>query len=87
MHNEKIKLQTESGQTIEAVVTDKRADAIFIALGEGIHNVKCKLLPTRNGLAYAGSVMGRELIYARSVQEVKGDLARAEQVAFQHKVR
>lgn len=87
MEIEKIKVKAESGQTLDVVVTDKSADAIFIALGEGIHNVKCKLLPTRNGLAYAGSVMGRELIYDRSVEEVKADIAHVEHVKFQHKVR
>ena len=87
MEIEKIKVKAESGQTLEVVVTDKSADAIYVALGEGIHNVKCKLLPTRNGLAYAGTVMGRELIYDRSVVEVKADLARVEHVKFQHKTR
>ena len=87
MEIEKIKVQVENGQTLEVVVTDKSADAIYIALGEGIHNVKCKLLPTRNELAYAGSVMGRELIYERSVQDVRADIAHIEQVNFQHKFR
>jgi len=32
---------------------------IEIVLGEGIHNVKCELTPTRMGLSYAGSVRGR----------------------------
>jgi hypothetical protein len=87
MDIEKIKVQAESGQTLEVVVTDKQADVIYIAIGEGINNVKCKLIPTRNKLAYVGSVMGRELIYERSVQEVKADIAHDEQVRFQHKVR
>ena len=87
MDVEKIKVQAESGQTLEVVITDKTIAAIWIALGEGIHNVKCKLVPTRNELAYVGSVMGRELIYERSVKDVQADLDRAEQVGFQHKVR
>ena len=87
MEVEKIKLQAESGQTLEVVVIEKQADAIYVAIGEGIHNVKCKLLPTRNELAYAGSVMGRELIYERSVKDVQADIAHLEQVRFQHKIR
>ena len=43
-------------------------------LGEGVHSVKCELLPTRNGLAYAGSIRGREIIYARTVEQVQADL-------------
>jgi hypothetical protein len=51
-----------------------RADRIQVVLGEGIHSVKCDLTPTRNGLAYAGSVMGREIIYERSRDQVQADL-------------
>ena len=87
METEKIKIQAESGQTLEVVVIEKQPDCIYIAIGEGIHNVKCKLTPTRNELAYVGSVMGRELIYERSVKDVKADLSHDEQVRFQHKVR
>ena len=74
MNTEKIKVRTESGQVMEVVVLSKRANAIEIVLGEGIHNVKCTLAPTRNGLAYAGSVMGRELVYARSRDQVQADI-------------
>jgi hypothetical protein len=74
MNTEKIKVKTETGQVLEVVVLSKRASGIQIVLGEGIHNVKCELTPTRNGLAYAGSVMGRELIYARSREQVQADL-------------
>lgn len=74
MSTEKIKIKTETGQTMEVVVLNKRASGIEIVLGEGIHNVKCTLSPTRNGLAYAGSVMGRELIYARSREQVQADI-------------
>ena len=75
MNNEKIKLRiTESGQVIEVVVFNKRADAIEVVIGEGIHNMKCTLTPTRNGLAYAGSIKGRELVYERSREKVKADI-------------
>jgi len=74
MNIEKIRVRTESGQTMEVVVLNKRASGIQVVLGEGIHSVKCELAPTRNGLAYAGSVMGRELIYERSREQVQADL-------------
>jgi hypothetical protein len=77
MNDEKIKVRvTESGQTIEVVVLNKRAERIQIVLGEGIHSVKCELSPTRNGLAYAGSAMGRELVYERSRAQVQADIDR-----------
>jgi hypothetical protein len=74
MNTEKIKVKTETGQTLEVIVLSKRADRIQVVLGEGIHNVKCDLVPTRNGLAYAGSVMGRELVYERSRAQVEADI-------------
>jgi hypothetical protein len=74
MNPEKIKVRAESGQVMEVVVLSKRASGITIVIGEGIHNVKCDLTPTRNGLAYAGSVMGRELVYERSRAQVEKDL-------------
>jgi len=74
MNTEKIKVRTESGQTLGVVVLSKRASGIQVVLGEGIHNVKCELTPTRNGLAYAGSVMGREIVYERSREQVQADL-------------
>ena len=76
MTNEKIKLRTETGQLIEVVVMSKRADHIEVVIGEGVHNVRCQLTPTRNGLAYAGRVMGREVIYERSREQVQADLDR-----------
>ncbi len=77
MVNEKIKVRvTETGQFLDVVVLEKRAERIQIVLGEGINNVKCDLSPTRNGMGYAGSVMGRELIYERSRQQVQADLDR-----------
>jgi hypothetical protein len=76
MDAEKIKVRTESGQTLEVVVLNKRADRIEIVLGEGAHSVKASLSPSRNGLAYVGSVMGRELIYERSREQVQADIDR-----------
>jgi hypothetical protein len=74
MNPEKIKVRTETGQTLEVVVLSKRPDRIQVVLGEGIHNVKCDLVPTRNGLAYAGNVMGREIVYERSRAQVQADI-------------
>jgi len=74
MNIEKIKVRTENGQTLEVVVLSKRATGIQVVLGEGIHSVKCELTPTRNGLAYAGSIMGREIIYERSRDQVQADI-------------
>jgi len=76
MDIEKIKVRTESGQVLEVVVLNKRADHIEVVLGEGTHSVKASLSPTRNGLAYAGSVMGREIVYERSREQVQGDIDR-----------
>jgi hypothetical protein len=73
---EKIRVRTEAGQALEVVVYDKRADRIQVVLGEGPHSVRCDLTPTRNGLAYAGSVMGREIVYERSRQQVQADIDR-----------
>jgi hypothetical protein len=87
MDEEKIKVQAESGQILEVVVSSKKSDAIWIVLGEGIHNAKCKLTPTRNGLAYAGSVLGREIIYERSVKQVQADIAQEEHDSFQFRRR
>ena len=78
MNDEKIVVRvTNTGQTLEVVVLNKRLDVIQIVLGEGVHNVRCDLMPTRNGLAYAGNAMGREIVYERSREDVKADLARA----------
>ena len=74
MNPEKIKVRTENGQTLEVVVLAKRAGGIEIVLGEGIHNVKCELTPTRMGLSYAGTVRGRELVYERSRAQVQADI-------------
>lgn len=75
MNNEKITVRvTETKQTLEVVVFNKRADVIEVVIGEGVNNVKCSLTPTRNGLAYAGSVMGREIVYERSREQVQADI-------------
>jgi len=75
MNNEKITVRiTETGKTMEVVVYSKRAEAIEVVIGEGMHNMKCVLTPTRNGFAYAGSIMGREIVYERSQEKVKADL-------------
>lgn len=75
MNNEKITVRvTETKQTLEVVVFNKRADVIEVVIGEGINNVKCSLTPTRNGLAYVGSVMGREIVYERSRDQVQADI-------------
>ena len=78
MNDEKIVVRvTNTGQTLEVVVLNKRLDVIQVVLGEGVHNVRCDLTPTRNGLAYVGNAMGREIVYERSREDVKADLARA----------
>lgn len=78
MPDEKITVRaTESGQTMEVVVYSKRANRIEVVVGEGIHSVTCELTPTRNGQAYAGSVMGREIVYEATREEVQADLDRA----------
>jgi hypothetical protein len=76
MDIEKIKVRTEAGQLLEVVVLNKRADHITVVLGQGEHSVKCDLSPTRNGLAYAGSVMGREIVYERRRDQVQADIDR-----------
>jgi hypothetical protein len=75
MDPEKIKVRvTETGQVLEVVVYSKRAEVIEIVLGEGLHSVKCALVPTRLGLSYAGTIKGRELVYERSRDQVQADI-------------
>jgi hypothetical protein len=77
MNDEKITVRvTESRQTLDVVVLSKRAERIQVVLGEGVHSVRCDLTPTRNELAYAGSVMGREIVYERSREQVQADIDR-----------
>ena len=79
MNNEKITVRiTASGQTLDVVVFSKRVEGIEVVLGEGVHNVRCQLSPTRNGMAYVGSAMGREIVYERSREQVKADLSRVD---------
>jgi hypothetical protein len=73
MQNDKIQLKTETGQTIEAVLLNKHADRIDVVIGE---TVRCSLTPTRNGLAYVGTVRGREVTYERSRAQVEAELAK-----------
>ena len=76
--DERIKVRaTASGQLLEVLVYSKRADRIEVVVGSGVHSVRCDLLPTRTGQAYAGTVMGRELVYERSRAEVEADIARS----------
>jgi hypothetical protein len=78
MNDEKIEIRvTSTGQTLSVVVLNKRLDTITVVLGEGVHNVRCDLTPNRHQTAYVGNAMGREIVYERSREQVKGDLARA----------
>lgn len=75
MNDEKIKVRvTETRHTMDVVVLSKRPDRIEVVLGEGVHSVKCALTPTRTGQAYAGSAMGREIVYERSRELVQADI-------------
>jgi hypothetical protein len=77
MNDEKIKVRaTESGDHLEVVVLRKRAESIEVVLGKGVHSVTCELTPTRTGAAYAGKVMGREIVYERSRDQVRADIDR-----------
>jgi hypothetical protein len=77
MNDEKIKVRvTESGQVLEVVVFSKRPEVIEVVIGQGQHSMKCALTPTRNRRAYAGSVMGREIVYERGADEVRADIER-----------
>lgn len=75
MADPKIKVRvTDTGKTMDVTVLNKRVEFIDVVLGEGIHSVKCQLTPTRNGLAYAGSAMGREIVYEKSRDQVKAEI-------------
>ena len=78
MADEKIQVRvTATGQVLDVVVFSKRLDSITVVVGEGVHSVRVCLTPTRNGTAYAGSALGREIVYERSREDVKADLAKA----------
>jgi hypothetical protein len=88
MNDEKIAVRvTTTGQTLDVVVLSKRVDVIEIVLGEGVHSVRCRLTPTRNGMAYAGNAMGREIVYERARGQVAADLERANAGASKFKHR
>jgi hypothetical protein len=77
MNDQKITVRvTASGQRLEVVVLTRRAGMIEVVIGEGVHSVRCQLLPTRNGMAYAGNAMGREIVYERSRADVEADIRR-----------
>jgi hypothetical protein len=78
MDIEKITVRnTESGKTMQVVVLSKHANRIQVVLGEGVHSVKCELTPTPNRTAFSGRVLGREIVYERSPEQVQEDLDRA----------
>ncbi len=88
MSDEKITVRaTATGQTLDVVVLSKRLEVIEIVLGEGVHSVRCQLFPTRNGMAYVGSAMGREIVYERGRDQVKADIERANAALFTFKRR
>lgn len=73
METEKIELKTETGQVVEAVVLNKHADRIDVVIAQ---TVRCSLTPSRNQLAYVGTVRGREVTYDRSRAQVEAELAK-----------
>jgi hypothetical protein len=88
MNDERIKVRvTTTGQTLDVVVLNKHVEVIEIVLGEGVHSVRCRLTPTRNGMAYVGNAMGREIVYERARDQVKADLERVNAVAGSFKRR
>jgi len=83
MKDEKITVViTETGQSMDVVVYSKRPDRIEVVVGQGTHSVRCELKPTRSGMAYAGNVMGREIVYEHSREQVQADIDRARQGPF-----
>jgi len=88
MNDEKIRIRvTATGQTLDVVVLSKRVDVIEVVLGEGVHSVRCRLTPTRNGMAYVGNAMGREIVYERPRGQVQADLERVHSFADKGKRR
>ncbi len=75
MSDQKIDVRvTETDHIMPVTVFSKRPDKIEVVLGEGVHSVKCELTVTANGNAYAGSAMGREIVYERSREDVVADI-------------
>ncbi len=72
---ETLMIKVETGQELEAHVMTYKEDVIWVMVGKGDQSARCKLVPTRNRLAYFGSIMGREIIYERSVQQVRDELS------------
>ena len=88
MNDEKITVRvTATGQTLDVVVFSKRVAVIEVVLGEGIHSVRCRLTPSRNGMAYVGNAMGREIVYERTREQVNADIERANAIAGNFKRR
>ena len=78
MNTETIKVRnTDTGQVLEVVVLSRRVEVIEVVIGSGVHSMKCELKPTRTRSAYAGSIMGREIVYERTPEQVKGDIDKA----------
>ena len=76
MPSEKIALETESGQTVEVSLIRMHKDRIDVLIGE---EFRCSLRPSRNALAYVGTLQGRELVYRRSVADVEAELRKRDQ--------
>lgn len=76
MNDERIKIKAENGQVIDVVVLNKNANRIEVVIGEGLHSMRCALMPTRNENAYVGKIMGREVVYERSRAQVQADIDR-----------
>lgn len=75
MKNETITVvNTDTGKAMDVVVMKKQVNQITVVIGEGIHNIKCELMPTKNGQAYVGNVMGREIVYNHGREQVQQDL-------------
>ena len=86
MNTETIKVRnTDTGQFLEVVVLSKRVDVIEVVIGSGVHSMKCELKPTRTRSAYAGSIMGREIVYERTPEQVKTDIDKANPVLREYR--
>lgn len=77
MQDERIKVRaTESGQEIDVLVYRKSPQQIEVMVGEGVHSSRCVLLPTASRQAYVGNIMGREIVYECSVDQVSEAIER-----------
>ena len=59
---------------MDVVVLSKHVDRIQVVIGEGVHSMPCDLTPTRSKQAYVGNIMGREIVYESSCDDVQADL-------------